>query len=146
MQDENERLSVVRCAMQKPLSIDQTVWPSVQLSGVLPILRRVVAAAREVTGAAAAAMLLYDAELGTYIPTVPSVAEGLDEGWLQRRGLPGVQDIAWRADKAGDAVIIENTALEPDLDLPLLQGLRRPGAVCASPLRANGSQLGVLTV
>ena len=146
MQNENERLTVARRATQKPLHVDQTNWPSVQLTGVLPVLRRVIAAAREVTGASAAALLLYDAELNTYVPTVPSVAEGLDEGWLQRRGLPGVQEIAWRADKVGETVLIADTALEPDLDLPLLQGSHRPGAVCASPLQANASHLGVLVV
>ncbi len=46
------------------------------------VLRRVVEAARDLVGADAASVLLYDHEAALFAPAAPSVAIGLDERWL----------------------------------------------------------------
>ena len=57
------------------------------------LLARVVAAAHQMSGADAVAILLYNRQLGVFEPVTPSVAVGLDETWAQRQGLPAT---SWR--------------------------------------------------
>lgn len=108
------------------------------------MLRRVVSAARAVTRAEGAAILLHDRERGLFVPTRPSVAMGLDERWLQRQGLEAAQTLALRAVEARDIVDLTDTAAEPELEFPLLAGGRRPGAVSVAPLQADEEAVGVL--
>src|SRR5438270_8074707 len=49
------------------------------------VLRQVVQAARALTNADGVAILLYDRESALFVPTVPSVAPGLDEPRLHRQ-------------------------------------------------------------
>jgi hypothetical protein len=57
------------------------------------VLRQVVQAARALTAADGVAILLYDREQARFVPTVPSVAVGLDERWLHRSGLEAAQSL-----------------------------------------------------
>jgi signal transduction histidine kinase len=111
-----------------------------------PTLRSVVRATRALAGAAAAAILLYDRDADLFVPVVPSVAEGLDEAWLQRQGLPAAQSVALRAVQSGDILEIDDTATLPDLEFPLLAGKRRPAALGVTPLAVEGTVVGVLEV
>ncbi len=108
--------------------------------------RHIVAAAHDLAGADGVALLLYDRAQDLFVPTVPSVAVGLDERWLQRQGLPAAQSLAGRALQAGDIVAVHDTASTPELEFPLLAGGRRPGAVAAVPLGVPEQIQGVLGV
>ena len=110
------------------------------------MLRHVVAAARALANADAAAILLYDRENALFVPAVPSVAVGLDERWLQRQGLAAVQCLALRAVEAHQIVEALDTARTPELDYPLLAGGRRPGAAAVAPLEVEDTVVGVLGV
>jgi GAF domain-containing protein len=110
------------------------------------ILRHVVAAARALAHADAAAILLYDRENALFVPTTPSIAVGLDERWLQRQGLEAVQSLALRAVEARQIVEVFDTAGTPELAYPLLAGGRRPGAVAVAPLEVEETVVGVLGV
>ena len=110
------------------------------------MLRHVVAAARALANADAAAILLYDRENALFVPAVPSVAVGLDERWLQRQGLEAAQSLALRAVEAHEIVEVLDTASTPELTFPPLAGGRRPGAAGAVPLEVQGSVVGVLGV
>lgn len=59
----------------------------------IAVLRHVVAAARAMTGADGAAILLYDRESGLFVPATPSVAVGLDERWLRRQSLEAARSL-----------------------------------------------------
>ncbi len=100
-----------------------------------------VEAARLLARAEGAAILLHDQEQGIF---VPDIASGLDERWLQRQGLDAAQALALRVVQTGDLIEIPDTAAEPGYDLPLLPGGHYPGAVCAAPLTAGDTVVGVL--
>jgi signal transduction histidine kinase len=106
------------------------------------VLRRVTATIQALACADAAALLLYDRERDVFVPVVPSVAIGLDESWLQRQGLDGVQALAQRA-AARDVLFIPDAAATPAPNLPALAGDRRPGAVCALPLALDDDVIAV---
>ena len=108
------------------------------------VLRRVVAAARALTAADAGAILLYDRARDLFVPVVPSVAIGLDDGWLQQQGLTATRSLGLRAVETHYIVEVRDTAATPDLDYPLLAGGRRPGAVAVAPLEIDGAVVGVL--
>lgn len=108
------------------------------------MLRHVVAAARAITGSDGAAILLYDRQSGLFVPTMPSVAVGLDERWLQRQGLEAARTLAMHSANSHEVAIISDTATTPELDFPLLSSGRRPGAVSAAPLEVDGVVVGVL--
>jgi signal transduction histidine kinase len=110
------------------------------------LLRHIVMAARELGGAEGVSLLLYDRARDLFVPTVPSVALGLDERWLQRQGLHAAQALAGRAMAALDLVEVRDTAQTPELEFPLLAGARRPGAVAAVPLIALEQVQGVLSL
>jgi signal transduction histidine kinase len=111
-----------------------------------PTLRSVVRATRALAGAAAAAILLYNRDANLFVPVVPTVAEGLDEAWLQRQGLPAAQSVALRAVQSGDILEIGDTAALPDEEFPLLAGKQRPAALSVTPLEVEGTVVGVLEV
>ena len=108
------------------------------------VLREVLTAARSLAAYDAAAVLLYDRERSLFVPAVPSVAQGLDERWLQRQGLEAAQTLAARALQAHDVLEVLDTASTPDLEYPLLAGRAGPGAVCAVPLEAEGTPVGIV--
>ncbi len=118
--------------------------PDVQAGVGLAVLREVIASARAMSGAAAAAILLYDSERDLFLPTTPSVADGLDERWLQRRGLGAAQELARRVLAHSGVQHIADANAEPGLDLPVLAGGLRPGAVTVVALTADGVVLGAL--
>lgn len=131
----------------KPAAVRPTADAALDAaSTVLTMLRRIVTSARAVTQADAAALLLYDAEADRFVPVVPSVAVGLDERWLQRQGLAALQTLAQQAVAAREVVAAPDTAGTPALDLPLLAGGRRPGAVAVAPLTSDGTVVGTLNV
>lgn len=102
-------------------------------SDISTALRRVVEAARAVSAADAAAILLYDPEQDLFMPAVPSVAVGLDERWLQRQGLEGAQLLARQATEARDVLVVPATAPLPEQELPQLAGQRPVAAVWCRP-------------
>ncbi len=109
------------------------------------VVRRIVAAGRDLAHADAAAILLYDLQQAMFVPVVPSVALGLDERWLQRQGLEGMQRLARRAVDAQAIVELRDTAGgEPGSDLPVLAGGEQPRAVRVLPLTFEGEVLGAL--
>jgi signal transduction histidine kinase len=107
------------------------------------MLRRVVEAGRSLAGAAAAAILLYDPERRIFQPAEPGGAVGLDERW-PRPGLEDARALARRAAEAQEVVDVPDTTAVPEMDLPLLAGERRPGALWVAPLASQGGLLGVL--
>lgn len=107
-------------------------------------LQRIVAASRDVTGAGAAVILLYDRAQALFSPAVSRAALGLDEGWPRGQGLEAAQFLALRAAETRELVVILDTAETPELHLPMLSGQRRPGAACVAPLMVDGEIVGVL--
>jgi signal transduction histidine kinase len=106
-------------------------------------LRRVVEAGRSLAGTDAAAILLYDPERRIFQPTGPGIAIGLDERW-PCHGLEGARALARWAAEAQAVVDVPDTTALPEMDLPLLAGERRPGALWVAPLASEGELLGVL--
>ncbi len=112
---------------------------------VVHVLRHVIHAAQLLARADGAAILLYDHDAEKFMPTVPSGAVGLDEQWLQRRGLSAVQSLALQAVAQHDVVDVPDTATTPDLDFPLLSHGRRPGAVGVVPMYIEDTVVGALS-
>ena len=83
-------------------------------------------------------------ESALFVPAVPGVAVGLDERWLQRRGLEAARSLALRAVETHQIVEVLDTAGTPELDYPLLAARRRPGAVAVTPLAVEDTVVGVL--
>lgn len=108
------------------------------------VLCEVVSSGRALMGSDAAAVLLYDRDRDRFVPAVPSVAPGLDERWLQGRGLEAAQSLAAQAMQARAVREVLDTATTPDLQFPLLAGGWRPGSVCVTPLDVEGRTVGVL--
>ena len=110
----------------------------------LAMLRMVVATARTLVHADAVAILLYEREQDLFVPTIPRVAEGLDDRWHHSQGLAAAQALARRAVEAHAVLNLTNMATAADLEFPLLAGGLRPGAACAAPLEVNGELVGAL--
>ena len=109
------------------------------------LLARVVAAAHQMSGADAVAILLYNRQSGLFEPVTPSVAVGLDETWSGKQGLPAAQSLAARALDTGDIVEVRDTAAVPEMEFPRLRGGQRPGSVRVAPLQVEGQSVGVLS-
>jgi PAS domain S-box-containing protein len=109
------------------------------------LLARVVAAAHQMSGADAVALLLYNRELGVFEPVMPRVAVGLDATWPRSQGLPAAQSLAARALETGEIVEVRDTAAVPGMEFPRLRGGARPGAVRVAPLQVEGHFVGVLS-
>src|SRR5881227_370304 len=126
----DEQNNVVSAVGPRPAPHDHALY---RVAAGLPsshdptaVLRQVVQAARALTNADGVAILLYDRESALFVPTVPSVAAGLDERWLHRQGLAAAQSLALHAVEAHQIVEVLDTAGTPGLDYPLLAGGRRP--------------------
>ncbi len=124
--------------------VSESFVPTLKEGGALTVLRHVVAAARVVARADAAAILLYDAKQDLFMPVTPPVAVGLDRGWLRQHGLAAAQTLALRAVAAHQVLDIPDAAATPEFEFPRLAGGKRPAAACAAPLEVGGRIVGVL--
>ncbi len=148
---ETEDLALAYSAQDPPAERDvRTAWHIANhlFSSNDPheVVRRIVATGRDLAGADAAALLLYDAQQAVFAPTIPPVARGLDERWLQRQGLGAMQALARRAMGMDHQTIlyVDDTSAESGLDLPRLACGRPPGAVRVLLLARDGELLGAL--
>jgi signal transduction histidine kinase len=109
------------------------------------VLCRIVATGRDLAGADAAALLLYDRGQAVFVPTIPPVARGLDERWLQREGLAAMQALARHATAARSTLHLDDSASNADFALPSLASGEPLRAARVLPNSAgDGEVLGVL--
>ncbi len=100
---------------------------------VTTLVGRLASHAMTVGGADASLVLLYERGAGDFLPAGAGASGDLDERWLQRQGYESIQVVAKRAAESADLLEIP-VASQPDLEPPLLSGMRRPGTLRAVAL------------